>query len=408
MSLIGDLIMSLREAATDLPLGLLSPPGNEVSVVAGAGALPAGTYYCYLTYSNPWGETTKGTVTQIVLGAPGGLTVSGTVPVGVTAINLYFGLVSGSPNQVKSFTTLPGTANAPGIPTAAPQRNSAWLPDTDGKALSVASVYRWLNDGMKAAAVLCNGGIPDISGIPSINGQAMYQLMGNWKKIDDAWYDGYAIGLGGRSSIYRKSKSSGLSGTLAVNIVSDRVIVELYPQPPRSAGASTINGAITALSTSLLMNANLFVLPFGLALIGGTEIVAYSGFNALTMQGLIRGIGGTAAQAWPDGTSIQELNIMIAGLRVPTDMVRGSALLTFNAPPGWEAPIGEYLLHRFRKLEQKNQDAQQLLQSFEQFMKNFMAANKPIAGPVQITAGGRRGPEVAAGFGSYFGGVIIP
>lgn len=413
MSLLGDLIMTLREAATDLPLGRLPAPVlvSANPATTGGANLPLGTYNVRVTEVNQWGESISSNEIGNILvnGAFNSINVvfTGSGQSGNT-FRIYFGLVPGAQQSFQSAPASPViiTANST-IVGKLPNRNSAYLPDTDGRAISATSVIRWINDGLKAAAVICGGGIPDISGVPSVAGQAMYILNGNWKKIDDAWYDGYSIGLGAKSNIYRRNKTSGLTGILAVNHVASRTIIELYPQPPRTAGATTLNGGIAATDTSLIVNANTFILPMGLALIG-TEIVSFAGFNVNTMNGLIRGIGGTSAQAWPNGTAIQELNLMIAGLRVPTDYILGQAASTFNAPPGWEAPMGKYLIHRFRELEQNGREAQRLLTEFETTLKNFLSATKPIAGPVQITAGGRRGPEVAMGFGSRFGGVIIP
>lgn len=416
MSLVGDLIMGMREAAVDLPNAVIQPPtitNLTITPTAGVTTIPAGTYYCYGTFRNPWGETTLGALNTVILaGGIRAISVAATLPVGITQVVIYFGLIQGAPDQYVIFDAAtvnpgPGFIRALGTYATKPLRNTAYLPDFDGRALSVATVYRWINDGLKSAAVLCGGGIPDISGLQSQSGQPMYILQGNWRKIDDAWYDGYPIGLGAKGGVFRRSKTSGLSAALSVNHLSDRTIIEMYPQPPRTGGATTLNGDITSLATSLVVNANPFVLPMGLILIG-TEIVGFGGFSGLTMTGLIRGLGGTTAQAWPSGTAITELNIMIAGLRVPTVYAVGSSYNTLNVPPGWETPLTKYLLSRFREPEQNGRDAQRLMQEFENALKNLLAANKPIAGPVQVTAGGRRGPEVAAGFGTSFGGVIIP
>jgi hypothetical protein len=65
------------------------------------------------------------------------------------------------------------------------------------------------------------------------------------------------------------------------------------------------------------------------------------------------------------------------------------------------------MLYRFRSAEQDDAAAKRYLQEATQKMSD-LSANRIIAGPRQITPYGGQGPEIAAGLGSPFGGVIIP
>ena len=92
--------------------------------------------------------------------------------------------------------SIPFTLSSAGITQGFPPvRSSAWLPDTDGTALSAAALYRWINEGLDVITGLTEG-IRDITGIPSTAGQAQYQLISNWRKIDNQCFDGWPMTAG--------------------------------------------------------------------------------------------------------------------------------------------------------------------------------------------------------------------
>ena len=76
-------------------------------------------------------------------------------------------------------------------------------------------------------------------------------------------------------------------------------------------------------------------------------------------------------------------------------------------PPGWDEALISYMLYKFRSAEQDDKAAQRYLQEATQKMSD-LSANRIIAGPRQIQPYGGGGVETAAGYGSVFGGVIIP
>lgn len=419
MALIGDLIIGLREAATDLPSGKIPAPGAEVLMAqsAVAGTLVAGNYFCQFTYWNEWGETSPKSAQTVTVDGPhpsmqltGPSGITG-FPPGITKVRAYFGRTSGQLNQYVDFTPaqiIAGTAiiSAPGSAGYVPERNSAYLPDTDGKALSVSSVYRWFNDGVKDAATICGGGIPDFGGVQATVGQPVYVLPGVWKKIHNAWVDGYEINLGGRGEVFRRNRTSGQSAQITQFTASNRTVMELYPQPGRAGATTTLGADLSSTSDTATLATSNFLLPFGLALIG-TEIVSFASNQSGSMTGLIRGMCGTTQTAWPSGTAVTELNFMWAGLRVPPAFAVGDASKTLPLPAGWETAMQKYLLSRFREADHNGNDAGRLKNEFVQTISQFNQAGRPIAGPVQIQPGGY-GIQTAAGMGSRFGGVIIP
>jgi len=412
----------LREAAVDVPTGALSPPGAEVTValIATANTLPSGNYFVKLAYRTAWGETLPSSETSpFAVDAGHGIRVSGTLPLGVTEIAAYIGIVSGQENFCLSSTTLPldivgldaGYSDIPNV------RNNAFMPDSDGKAISAFAVYRWINDGLEDGAAKCGGGLPDVSGVASVAGQGIYTLTGNWWKADKAWYDGYPMSISGTDTIFRKNKVTGnYAMSFVVSSVSERVIIEAWPQPSRTSGVMTLTPAITAAQTGTIAcaaGATSFVLPMGLVLLGpdslgNIEIAYYSsvtGGSSITL--VVRGLGGTIARAWAAATPVTELNIFFHGLRIPPRYKIGQSTAILNVPPGWKSALDHYLLHRFKTVERDYKGASEQYKLFETIIQSS-PLNKPIGGPRQIQIGGARGVETYPGLGSFFGGVIVP
>lgn len=424
MALVGDVIMGLREQATDLPVAQLVSPGAEVSIgtfVTAAVTLPAGNYRVQLAYRNGWGETLPGVESGVLaIDATHGFqfTANPGPPPGVTAVVVYItpaGGGVGTENQVFVFNNpvfplqIIAPSNNPGVPAL---RNTAWLPDADGRTFSVFSAYRWLNDGLKKAAAYCGGGLPDITGIPSVVQQGVYDLLGPFWKLDRFWYDGYPGAMTGSDAIFRKNPITGnYAMSATVERVSDKYTVELWPQPARTAGVTTTTAALSLTGNSVALTANPFTLAFGFALLsdglGNIEMVAYNAMTGNVLNIASRGLGGTLQRAWPSGINVQEMNILFRGLRAVTGYNVGSAYSTLNVPPGWEGPMVKYLLHRFRDGERNSKDAQRLNKEFEQEIA-ALPLNRPVGGPRQIQIGGARGVETYPGLGSFFGGVIVP
>src|SRR5207245_10377206 len=203
--------------------------------------------------------------------------------------------------------------------------------------------------------------------------------------------------------------SSVLAGA-AISLAADRIIMEVFYQPIRTAGAAILSSAMTATDTVASINpANPSIQAFGppmFALIG-TEIVAYSLLSATQLTGLIRGLGGTTPQAWPIGTAVLELNMPILGKRLfSAQYLPGNSQNTLPVPQGWEAILPTFLLSKMRDAEQERQEAKDLLKEFDDACLSFLRANRQLAGPQQV----KQSPviETVPGFVSSLGRVLWP
>jgi len=415
--------MSLREQAADPPSALPAPSG-VAAAGTGGGAL---NLWFVATQLTPWGESPASTEVTLATQAVGStFTITGNCSFAATAIRIYFTLSgAGGEDRYLQVSTQAGgqgtfsisfTLSTAGITQGfAPSRSSAWLPDTDGTALSAAALYRWINEGLDATTALTEG-IRDVTGIPSTAGQAQYQVVSNWRKLTSGFFDAWPITMGSKFDIFRRSNVVGISGTVVLNQDSVVQQIELYPQSSRTSGNGTLNGVLSASATAIpyTPGSSGWVLGFGLAIIGQypgdpslNELVYYSGNASNSLSPVTRGMGGTVAQAWPSGTPVLEANIYLSGLRYPLHYSRGQSTTQLNLPPAWIDALRDYLSARFKQAEQDVEGAQAVLKQFEQKCQ-AIKGNREVMSPRQVQVGGSTGPEICSGAGGYFGGVILP
>jgi len=411
--LVGDIIVAARALMPDLPRTLPAPTGLAAAVIAFPGStLPAGTYTCIFTWTNQWGETTATlAVTGLVVGANQGIQVTApafaTNPA-ATGCRAYFTLTGQPYVQYQASTVLPFTISSPGLPGTPPVRNTSFYPDSDGNFISAYTLYDWLNDGLTVASYICKG-IPDVSGIQMVSGQGFYTMPGIWDKLENCWYDGYPVAFDSRSGAFYRNVLSGITfiGILQTN--SDRMILELQPQPSRSGGSTTLSAGITATQTTIPLTSTAALGLFLGMMQVGTEIISYGSLSGGNAVGCARGLGGTQQQAWTINTTVNELNFRFGGLRLNQQIqyIPGNSGITLQVPPAWKPALVDYLVGKFREAEQNNQGSGESLKKFTAFLKDYSRGTKQTAGPRQV---GGVGTGAGDGYpsASHGGRLIIP
>ena len=276
--------------------------------------------------------------------------------------------------------------------------------DVSGLQVSATTCYRWLNEALKLCAQASNG-IRSESGVGSTSGQPLYQFTGYWRQITDCWYDGYTVNLVQHRAIFYHNSVTGISAMTTLDEGSNIQVIELWPQPPRTSGQTTTTGTNSATATTINVTSTAgFVLPFGLAMVG-SEIVNYQSFTATTLTGCTRGLGGTVAASTSAGAAVTELNIRIAGRRMPPSYSVGDAALTLAIPMEWESLLTDWMLARFRESEGMRQEAASLKREFVQACATLGNQDQVLVGPQQLGSG-VGGRETF--YGSVSGGIIVP
>src|SRR5205807_7343421 len=99
-------------------------------------------------------------------------------------------------------------------------------------------------------------------------------------------------------------------------LFTDRMMLEVWPQPARTAAQSTLSFGMQPTDTAAnLVDATGFLLPFGFAQID-SEIMAYSGKLGTSLPNLVRGMSGTSISSHSIGTAVKELNLFFGGWRM--------------------------------------------------------------------------------------------
>lgn len=372
-----------------MPGTLPAPSLPTLSVVASGGStLPAGGYFLRFSITTPWGESSLSSESTIQTTIAGqGIQVDNAahaLPLGAATLRAYFGIGSAGENQFVDITSLPFVISAPGTPGILPTINRAYLPDTDGVKFPAITIYSWIKDALNQAADFI-GGIYDVIGVNTTNGIAMYPLLGSWKKMSHAWVDGWVYEMGNKGDIFYRNKITTQGGGICVmDVRGIQQIIEYYPNPDRSGGATTLSSNVAATDTTInLTDTSSYLLQYGLALIG-TEIIAYQVMTPTQLQNCIRGLGGTTAQAWLAGQAALELNGRFAGWRYPSVPRIGQASLNLDVPTSWESRLQLYIESRYREAERRFKDAADLRNQFMKECKELRSANRSLLGPKQV------------------------
>jgi hypothetical protein len=418
MPLVGDVIMQFRELATDLP-NILGPPfiNSATQIVSTSGQFGISTVYFFATTIGQWGETLASPEQSLTItGSNNAIQINLTTFPFSNAVRIYYSVnVPGAESLYEQFTvpSQAGTTNPTvtiinvGLSGFSPQRNTAYNPDQDGPAVGAYAAYRWLNAALTWAASKNKGGIPSFGAIGTISGQGVQVFNGYWKKFDTAWYDGYPLYLARKNDVFRKAPVPGTVAALILHEATDRLVVEMWPQPSRTSAQTTLASGISInATTATLTNASAWKLGFGKAQID-QEIMEYSAINGNVLSGLVRGLAGTTAVAHNISAPVTELNMEISGLRMPASYSVGAAMSTLQAPPGWENALSRYMLYMFRSAEQDDAGANRYLKEAEA-MFGELSANRIIIGPRQVSISAGRGAETYPSLGGVFGGVIVP
>ena len=388
--LVGDLIQKIRLAVTDLP-GTIPNPTATFAVVSAAGStFPAGTYYSKVTQRNQWGETLPTAESAaLVVGANQGIQITSQLLPGATTIRAYLTLAGGGSasecqfveSSSSPFTIAANPASAGNVPVL----SSAYNPDTDGDSFSCASVYEWIDVALKVASQIC-GGLVDYCGVQSQAGNPTYIVPGQWKQISDVWYDGYPLSGDKVGNFFRRNSiTASVLSSVATSIFDNRMAIEVWPQPARTGASTTLNGNISATASSFVAaNAGGFLLTNGMVMVDN-EIMAYAGLNGNNFPGLIRGLGGSSAQAHISDAPVVELNLFFHGWRMYNPTYQpGQSTLTIPIPVGWDSMMLLYGLARARLAEQNTQEYSALYGQFKQEMTQWWRTNKIFTGQRQL------------------------
>jgi len=250
-------------------------------------------------------------------------------------------------------------------------------PTQDGTAYSLATLLRWMNDGLRIIATSAPV-IQDWVGLASIQGMDLYQLPTTTLSVEQLWYD--------NTPCYRAPEWQ----SLFVNLVTGRSYyfgphsihaqprLQVWPACDRTGATTTTTGTISATDLTIPVAAAGAFRPYGFFDIEG-EIILYRGVNAAATGffNLLRGQAGTTAVAHTGGALVTERNIMMKVSRLPTPLTGAADLI--EIPVGLTPLIEVYVLAKVRESEQDHQAAQMLRTEFTKDIQ-ALATKNPVPG----------------------------
>lgn len=412
MATVGDIIVRARKAFPDpcQTLPAAGTPSLSQTTISGGTFANGNIIYCVVTSLTAWGETTQSTeATLTISGGNNTVGVTIAVPLGTTSARCYVASASGQYGfygyapmtlsagptatvNLASYTSAfvpPGNlttiANSPGSP---PTTNRAYLPDTDGDAVSAYEIFQWLNSALEKMCLRA-GGVFDEGGVAWSQGSAEMVLLGRWLEINTIWWDGWWVPQGVASSTWLRSTLQSIPGLAAMwgNNENGQVIGQ-WPQPMGAAAQTTVSSPIAQTDTTFnVANSSAFRAP-GLAQIDNeifnfSSIVDGSG-NNLQFNLLTRGEGGTRAAAHATGATVTQLIARFVGYRMEPYYHVGDSALTVQVPPAWSQVLEFYMQARMKAFEQDEQGQMVIDQAFEESIPFLRASRGGPVAPKQL------------------------
>ena len=340
------------------------------------------------------------------------------MPAGTVAFRVYFSLVSGQEDQYvetdSGFNAQILYYNAPnnvisgvsalpasdGVAKYPPTRNTALLPETDGKWAAASAIYDWINNALDQCNRIGNG-ITDITGIQAVNGTISYRssALGRFFNFTQAWYDGWVLEIVPQMSIFQRNPVPGIAGYASIEHDGVSTVFTTWPQPSRTGSTANLGAMMQATDTVANLtggnfgSANSIGSPgLGVVLID-SEMMQCSSFSPTQLTGILRGVGGTRPVAHAVGAPVTEMNIRLVGRRIAPEVGPGMATQYLGLPPGWDKALLFYVMHLARSAEQDLQGAALKLKEFDDQVNIITRMSKQRTQPRQIMPQGEL-PEI--------------
>jgi hypothetical protein len=211
---------------------------------------------------------------------------------------------------------------------------------------------------------------------------------------------------GDRASFFRRNTiSAQILSSFTISVINNVNILEIYPQPARTAASTTLAASMTAAATtSSLTTAGGFLLPFGFFQVD-SEFMAYGAISGNNLTGLIRGLGGSAAVAHNSGAPVIETNIFWSGRRqIAPAYTPGQSMSLLPIPSGWEVLLAQYIGGRAKLVEHDTASWENFDKMMKASIKTWAGTNNPVARRRQV---GAQSAPVSV-FGDIAGGLILP
>jgi hypothetical protein len=218
------------------------------------------------------------------------------------------------------------------------------LPGTDGGLFRAQTLFRWLNDGVKALAQQLGWVVDDWTAQAVTANLPTYSLPSQWHEIGEVHQNGFPLVLAPESITLSPALVSGKqAGFYTLHNLTDHFEFGLFPVPNANDPATTLNmgGGLSSVATSMTVTSAAGFLPYGYVL-SGTEIIRYGAISGNVLSPLTRGIGGTPPQGHVNGDAVTHCSTWIKGKRMPAEIATGTDPV--ELPQGFIYVVQQYML----------------------------------------------------------------
>jgi hypothetical protein len=219
-------------------------------------------------------------------------------------------------------------------------------PELDGGLFRGQTLYRWLNDGVKALTEQVGWVVSDWTAVTVTANQPFYSLNGAWHELEEGFQGGFRLMLAPEGlTVWPKPIVGAQAAMYTIRRQTDHLEVGLLPIPNTTDPTTTINqvGGMTLTSTSVTVTSTTGFLTFGYVQID-SEILAYQTTTATSLGVLTRAQAGTAAATHANGATVTHLSAWFKGERMPTEIAVSTDVV--EVPSGFLFAVQEYVLSK--------------------------------------------------------------
>ena len=248
------------------------------------------------------------------------------------------------------------------IPDGSYSAGGVAQPDTDGGIFRVQTLYRFLNDGVKALSQKTGWVINDWTAVTVTQHIPTYDINGQWHSFDEVFLNGWRLGRAAEGYLLWPQKvETGQSVVYALHNTTDHWNLRLFPAPNFTDPSYVTSGSMTPTSTAVTINSVANMMPYGFVQIEN-ELIQYYNITGTTLQALVRGVGGTTASSHVSSSSLTHLACWIKGVRTPNEITVSTDVV--EVPPAFQYPLQLYVLARCRQSENEFGEAAKLMAEF--------------------------------------------
>jgi len=264
-----------------------------------------------------------------------------------------------------------------------PDRTDGDDPHLDGRAFSLATILRWIND---AGDLMCTKAniITDWYAIPSVAGQDVYELPDFITSVEQLWFNLLPLSRSPQYDNIFTVKRTGSSWWFSPHSHGITPRLYLFPAPADNAASTQLNGTLNATALTVTVDSTSGFNEYGYLKVDD-ELIRYSTVTSSTaLSNLLRAQAGTTAAAHSDNATAQDQNIAFKCFRLPRHVETADDVL--EIPLGLHPLIQLYAASRVLSAEQDKKAGMEMRMAFDQAVDQLAA--KPI------TKGNRQGTQV--------------